>query len=91
MNGSFWRTIGYLVACILPLMIVHYILGLGAIGRPAWLMWPMLVLDAIVVAFLALMMAGSGLIAARWAAQRKNYPLIPENAVQLAVAEQPAL
>jgi hypothetical protein len=80
MSGSFWRTIGYMVACIVPLMIVHYALGLGAIGRPAWLMWPMLVLDAIVVAFLALMMAGSGLIASRWAARRKGYLLIPESA-----------
>jgi hypothetical protein len=76
MAGSFWRTLGYSVACILPLMAVHYALGYLAIAlTPAWLDWPVLVLDALVVGLLACAMAGSSYIAARSAAARKNVDL----------------
>ena len=77
MLGSFWRTIGYIVASALPLMIVHYALGIGAIGRPVWLIWPMLAVDAVVVGFLGLALAGSSFVAARQAARRTSYPLAP--------------
>lgn len=76
MRGSFWRTVGYLVAGVLPLMALHYALSLGAIGRPAWLVWPMLITDAIAVGFLALAMAGANFIAARDAARRRGIPLL---------------
>ena len=75
MQGSFWRTVGYMLAGVIPLMALHYALGLGAIGRPSWLAWPMLAADAVVVAFLALTMTGSMVVAARDAARRKGYPL----------------
>lgn len=75
MAGSFWRTLGYLVAGIVPLMAAHYALGLGAIGRPAWAYWPMLVVDAGVVAALAHCMAGSAFVAARHAARRRGVDL----------------
>lgn len=77
MTGSFWRTVVLVLAGVLPLMAVHYALGIGAIGRPAWLYWPMLAVDAIVVGFLAVTMAGCNFVAARHAAARRNYPLIP--------------
>lgn len=79
MAGSFWRTIGYLIGGVLPLMAVHYGLGYLAIKfTPAWLDWPVLALDALVVAWLACTMAGSGFLAARHAAQRKGVSLTGE-------------
>lgn len=76
MAGSFWRTVGYLLAGILPLMALHYALGYLAIAlTPTWLDWPVLVFDALVVGLLACTMAGSGYIAARSAAARKNIDL----------------
>lgn len=76
MAGSFWRTIGFMVAGVLPLMVVHYGLGYLAITlAPAWLDWPILVLDSLVVSWLACTMVGSGYLAARHAAQRKNVRL----------------
>lgn len=76
MNGSFWITLGYAVACVLPLMALHYALGYMAIAlTPTWLDWPMLVLDALVVAWLACTMAGSFWVAARHAARRKGVSL----------------
>lgn len=76
-HGSFWRTVGYLLAGALPLMALHYAFGLGAIGRPAWLVWPMLALDAGVVGLLALTLAGANYLAARDAAARRGVPLAP--------------
>jgi hypothetical protein len=76
MTGSFWRTLGYTVACVLPLMTVHYGLGYAAIKfTPTWLDWPVLVFDALVVALLACTMAGSSLVAARHATRRKSVAL----------------
>jgi hypothetical protein len=76
MTGSFWRTLGYLVACVVPLMALHYALSYLAIGlTPGWLDWPVLVVDALVVGLLACTMAGSGYIAARSAAARNNVDL----------------
>lgn len=77
MHGAFWRTVGYLLAGMLPLMAVHYALGLGAIGRPAWLAWPMLMLDAVSVGFLALTLPGAGYMAVRDAAGRRGVALLP--------------
>lgn len=77
MAGSFWRAVGYLLAGVVPLMILHYALGLGAIGRPRPLVWAMLTLDAVVVGFLALTMTGAIFVAARHAAARKGVALGP--------------
>ena len=87
MTGSFWRTIGYMVAGAAPLMAIHQLMGLGAIGRPVWLVWPMLLLDAGVVAFLALLIAGSAYVAVRHAARRRGVSLDPgESAVLIPAA-----
>ena len=77
MVGSFWRSLALLIAGVLPLMAVHYALGLGAIGLPAWLVWPMMLADAVVVGFLALTMTGAVAAAARYAAGRKGVSLMP--------------
>ncbi|OWK27923.1 hypothetical protein SPDO_30060 [Sphingomonas dokdonensis] len=72
MAGSFARAFFYVAAGTLPLMIVHYALGYGAIGRPEWLVWIMMAVDALVVGFLALTGAGALFLGARYAAGRKN-------------------
>ena len=54
-----------LIASVGPLMVVHYVLSLGAIGRSAPLAVMMLVLDAFIVGFLALTMAAGNAIVAR--------------------------
>lgn len=78
MAGSFWQTVVYALLCGLPLMAVHYGLGYFAIlFAPAWLDWPLLVLDSLVVAWLACTMAGGGFVAARHATQRRSVPLLP--------------
>ena len=77
MSGSFWRTIGYMVACILPFMVLHYALGFLAITvTPAWLDGAVLAFDALVVALLACCMAGAGYIAAAHAAARNGIDLL---------------
>ncbi|MGI4732134.1 MAG: hypothetical protein ACRYFW_10330 [Janthinobacterium lividum] len=80
MAGSFWRTIGYMLAGTLPLMAIHYALGIGAIGCPGWLVAIMLALDGVVVAALAHTMAGAGFMAARAASRRKDVSLMPTKA-----------
>lgn len=78
MVGSFWRTFVYVLLCVLPFMAVHYGLGYFAIlFAPAWLDWPILVLDSLVVAWLACAMAGASFVAARHATQRKSVALLP--------------
>ena len=76
MNGHFWRTVVLTIAATLPLMIVHYALGFGAIFAPSAFDWPLLLLDALVVGGLALTMAGGTTIAARHAAGAKGIRLM---------------
>lgn len=79
MAGSFWRAVGYLLAGVIPLMALHYALGLGAIGRPPALVWVMLALDAVAVGFLALTMNAAKYVAARDATARKQVSLLPDD------------
>lgn len=79
MNGSFWRTVGYMIAGVVPLMALHYGLGfLAIVVTPGWLDWAVLALDALVVSWLACTMAGSSYVAARAAAARKGVALTGE-------------
>ncbi|MFM5906807.1 MAG: hypothetical protein ACKOPO_04375 [Novosphingobium sp.] len=76
MAGTFWRTVGITLACIVPLMVLHYALGFLAIAvTPAALDWVVLAVDAIAVSLLACTMAGSGYVAAAHAARRKGVSL----------------
>jgi hypothetical protein len=59
MRGRVFHTFGLLVAGYLPLMIVHYALGLGAMGRSGPLLWVMMIVDAGVVALLVAMLAAT--------------------------------
>lgn len=76
MAGSFWRTLGYMIGGVVPLVVVSS--GLGSLATnvaPAWLDWPLIALDALVVALLACTTAGSSYLAAQSAAQRKGVNL----------------
>ncbi len=77
MNGSFWYSLALLICGTLPLMFIHYALGFGAIFAPSLLDWPLLILDALCVGFLALTLTGASAIAARHAANRKGLSLLP--------------
>ena len=60
---------------VLPLMILHYALSFGAIFAPPMLDWPLLVIDALAVGFLALTMSGASTVAALHAARRRKVEL----------------
>lgn len=91
MAGNFWYTLILVVAGVLPLMIVHYGLSFAAIFAPAILDWPLLVIDAVAVGFLALTMAGSSAIAALHAAGRKKVDLVREPGTAPSVAAPPVI
>lgn len=72
------QSVGFMLAAILPVMIIHYALGLGAIFAPAPLVIPMLVLDSVLVGYLgALIVAGSFMVARR-AVEQAGEKLVSE-------------
>ncbi|MCV0382894.1 MAG: hypothetical protein K5799_05465 [Erythrobacter sp.] len=76
MHGSFWYALALMVAGIVPLMAVHYGAAIVAVvWAPPALDWALMALDSVVVGFLALTMTGSGALAARRAAMRRNIRL----------------
>ena len=80
MTGSFWYAVALLVAGFLPLMVPHYGLAIAAIKwAPAWLDWAIMIVDSLIVGFLALTIAGSAALVARRAAARKNVELVPSS------------
>lgn len=68
------------VAAMLPLMIVHYALGIGPIFAPNWAKWPMLVLDSFVVAWLSATM-----VAGQWVAANRPGPLADPPALDVPI------
>jgi hypothetical protein len=70
----------FLLCAILPLMIPHYALGAAALlGGKAWL-WPLLMLDSLLVGWLCAVMAASSYVAAQRAATSHNIALRPNPA-----------
>ena len=59
----------------LPLMVAHYVLALGAIGRPATQAIPMLAFDAVLVGFLGVVLAASQVVIGEKMAQRAGETL----------------
>lgn len=68
--GRMWASFGLLLAGILPAMALHYALGYAAEGRPEPLVWALMLVDAAVVAFLALALASTYFTLYRRAAER---------------------
>ena len=70
-------TIVFMFAAMLPLMIVHYGLAAAAILGPKPLLWPVLIIDSLLVTWLATVMIASGWFAAVRAAAQAGVALIP--------------
>lgn len=85
--GRFLYTAALFVAGFLPLMLLHYALSAVAIltGGPST-DWIIMVLDSIVVGFLALSMVASSVLAAKRAADRRGVSLLPEGANRSQIA-----
>ena len=64
------------IVAMLPLMLIHYALGLGAIFAPDWAKWPMLVIDSFIVAWLSATM-----VASEWVSANRPGPLAATQAV----------
>jgi hypothetical protein len=81
--------VGFMLAAILPVMIAHYALGIGAIGAASGLVIPMLVLDSVLVGYLGVLIVASSFMVARRATMRAGETLVPEegaDAVAMPVA-----
>lgn len=79
MHGSFWYSLALFVVGFLPLMLVHYGLAIAAVlWLPAALDWMAMILDSVIVGFLALTMVGATTCAARRAAGSKGISLLPQ-------------
>lgn len=76
-RGHFWWSLAVYVLAFLPLLVLHYLLGLGAIGRPEPVANAMLVADSALIGFLALTMIGSNFAIARRAARAAGVDLLP--------------
>jgi hypothetical protein len=71
--------VGFMLAAILPVMVAHYALGLGAIGAPAAWVVPMLVLDSVLVGYLGALIVAATFMVARRATTRAGEDLVPSN------------
>lgn len=78
MHKGFWHAVGLMLTGMLPLMVVHYGLAIAAVvALPLALDWAVMVVDSIVVGFLALTLTGSSVLAAMHAARRAGVDLLP--------------
>lgn len=64
---------GCLLGGVLPLMIAHYAIGYGSMGRAVPLVWSLMAIDAAIVALLAAMLAASYFTIYRRAAERQPF------------------
>lgn len=78
MHRGIWHAAGLMLTGMLPLMAVHYGLAIAAVvALPPALDWAAMVLDSIVVGYLALTLTGASIEAARHAARRADADLLP--------------
>ncbi len=75
MHGNFWWSFAFTLLMMLPLMIAHYALGFGAIGRSPTVAIAMLVFDALLVGYLGAVLVGANYAIARRAAGRAGVTL----------------
>lgn len=75
MHGNFWWSTGFYLAMVLPLMIVHYAFATAALLGPPALLWPLLIVDGLVVGYLGTVLAAAGFLFARRAAERAGAAL----------------
>ena len=75
MRGNLWWSFAFTLLMMLPLMIAHYALGLGAIGRPPAVALAMLFFDALLVGYLGTVLVATNYAIARRAADRAGVTL----------------
>ena len=75
MHGNLWWSFAFTLLMMLPLMVAHYALGLGAIGRPPAVALAMLVFDALLVGYLGTVLIATNYAIARRAADRAGLTL----------------
>ena len=80
MHPRLFRSFGFTIAMMMPLMIVHYALNFAAIGVPAGAMWAILIVDSAVAAFLGIVLAATIYRIASRAAEDAGVPLTGEAA-----------
>lgn len=68
-------SLGFFFAMMLPLMILHYALNIGAIGAAAAPMWAMLAFDSVVAAYLGIVLSATVYRTAERAAKRARVEL----------------
>ncbi|HEV2748264.1 MAG TPA: hypothetical protein VGW34_13310 [Allosphingosinicella sp.] len=71
-SGRLWANFGLLLAGYLPAMAVHYALGYAAMGRSEAAVWALMLVDAAVVALLAVSLASAYFTIYRRAAERTS-------------------
>ncbi len=77
-------SLAYFLAMMLPLMVVHYALNIGAIGLAPGAMWTMLAFDSLVTAYLAILLSAAVFRMAHRAAEKAG-----ANLNNIAVGAQP--
>lgn len=77
MAPRFVWTFLFCVLGLMPLMVPHYLLGAAAIMGPRPLLWPVLILDSLLVGWLAALIVANGWVAALRATQLAGVVLIP--------------
>ena len=73
-------SLGFTLLAILPPMVLHYILGVGAIGNPLAQVVPMLIADSLLVGCLGTLMATVSFVIAERAAGRVGICLVAAEA-----------
>lgn len=76
------QTFLFFMAVMLPVMIPHYAFAALALLGPKAMLWPALLVDTVLVGWLAAVLPTSGYFAARIAADRAGVALSPEPLVQ---------
>ncbi|MBS0362086.1 MAG: hypothetical protein JSR98_11950 [Proteobacteria bacterium] len=74
-RGSIWWGVALSLGTALPLMAIHYALGLGAVGRPELVSVSMLVADALFVGYLGVATATAQVVIAERMASRAGEAL----------------
>lgn len=73
-------SVAFSILMMLPLMIAHYAVVPLAIGASPLLLWALMALDALLVGYLAAVLAATSFIVAARAANRRRIALLPVTA-----------
>lgn len=65
----------FTLAMMLPLLVVHYLAAGLALGSPPMMVWALMIADAVLVGYLAAVLAATSVVIARRAAERSESAL----------------